>query len=148
MAEVGAREIRIDHVFDAPRDAVFSAWIDPDQIARWWAPGGLEVPRETVEIEARVGGAFRLTMVESGGGARLSIRGDFVEINPPELIVLRFDPITEAIPDVTITRVVFEADGERTRMTLTTGPYTDEMRPYAAAGWGESLANLDRLLAS
>jgi len=40
MAEVGAREIRIDHVFDAPRDAVFSAWID--QIARWWAPGGLE----------------------------------------------------------------------------------------------------------
>ena len=136
MAEVGAREIRIDHVFDAPRDAVFSAWIDPDQIARWWAPGGLEVPRETVEIEARV------------GGARLSIRGDFVEINPPELIVLRFDPITEAIPDVTITRVVFEADGERTRMTLTTGPYTDEMRPYAAAGWRGSLANLDRLLAS
>jgi uncharacterized protein YndB with AHSA1/START domain len=65
MAEVGAREIRIDHVFDAPREAVFAAWVDPDQVARWWAPGGLEVPRESVEIEPRVGGAFRLTMVES-----------------------------------------------------------------------------------
>jgi hypothetical protein len=62
--------------------------------------------------------------------------------------VLRFEPIAEAIPDETITRVAFEADGERTRMALTTGPYTDEMRPNAEAGWGESLANLDRLLAS
>jgi uncharacterized protein YndB with AHSA1/START domain len=148
MAEAGAREIRLDHVFDAPREAVFAAWIDPDQVARWWAPGGFEVPRETVEIEPRVGGAFRLTMVQSGGGARLSLRSEFVEITPPELIVLRFEPVAEEIPDVTITRVVFEADGERTRMTLTSGPYTDEMRPTAAAGWGESLANLDRLLAS
>jgi uncharacterized protein YndB with AHSA1/START domain len=30
------REIRIERVFDAPRDRVFAAFIDPRRIPEWW----------------------------------------------------------------------------------------------------------------
>jgi uncharacterized protein YndB with AHSA1/START domain len=142
------REVRITHVFDAPREAVFAAWTDPDQVAKWWAPDGFEVPPESVEIEPRVGGRFQLTLVESAGPGRYPYRSEIVEISRPELIMLTAEAIPEAGIEETITRIVFEAAGGRTRMTLTSGPYTDEVRENAEAGWFDLIANLERVLAA
>ena len=142
-----AREVRVTHVFDAPRDAVFAAWTDPEQVARWWAPEGFDVPPDSVEIEPRVGGRFHLTMVESAGPGRFPYRSEIVEISEPELIVLRAEAIPEAGIEETVTRVVLEADGGRTRMTVTAGPYAEHMRGNAEAGWIDLMANLERVLA-
>jgi len=142
------REVRITHVFDAPREAVFAAWTDPEQVARWWAPDGFEIPPESIEIEPRVGGRFHLVMVQSDGGARFPYRSEIVEISEPERIVLKAGSIDEAGIAETITQVVFEADGGRTRMTITSGPYTEDMRENAEAGWIDLMANLERLLAT
>jgi uncharacterized protein YndB with AHSA1/START domain len=139
-------EVSVTHVFDAPREAVFAAWTDPEQVAKWWAPDGFEVPPESVEIEPRVGGRFDLAMLASGGQSRFQYRSEIVEFSEPELIVLSSEAIPEAGIAETITRVVFEADGGRTRMTVTSGPYTDEMRGNAEAGWFDVIANLERLL--
>jgi uncharacterized protein YndB with AHSA1/START domain len=139
-------EVSVTHVFDAPREAVFAAWTDPEQVAKWWAPDGFEVPPESVEIEPRVGGRFDLAMLASGGQSRFQHRSEIVEFSEPELIVLSNEAIPEAGIAETITRVVFEADGGRTRMTVTSGPYTDEMRGSAEAGWFDLIANLERLL--
>jgi uncharacterized protein YndB with AHSA1/START domain len=141
-------EVRITHVFDAPREAVFAAWTDPDQVAKWWAPDGFEIPPESVEIEPRVGGRFDLVMVESGGPGRFPYRSEILEISEPELIVLGGEAIPEAGIEETVTRVAFEADGGRTHMTITSGPYTDEMRGNAEAGWVDLIANLEKLLAA
>jgi uncharacterized protein YndB with AHSA1/START domain len=141
------REVRVVHVFDAPCDAVFNAWTDPDQVARWWGPDGFEIPRETVTIEPEPGGRFQLTMVELAGEGRHPFRAEIVEISEPELIVLKAEPIPEAgISEPTLTRITFEAVGERTRMTVVDGPYTDEMQENAEAGWLGIIANLDALL--
>jgi hypothetical protein len=43
---------------------------------------------------------------------------------------------------------VFDEDGGRTRMTLTSGPYTEEMRGNAEAGWFDVIANLESVLAT
>jgi uncharacterized protein YndB with AHSA1/START domain len=139
-------EVSVTHVFDAPREAVFAAWTDPEQVAKWWAPDGFEVPPESVEIQPRVGGRFDLAMLASGGQSRFQYRSEIVEFSEPELIVLSSEAIPEAGIAETITRVVFEADGGRTRMTVTSGPYTDEMRGNAEAGWFDVIANLERLL--
>jgi uncharacterized protein YndB with AHSA1/START domain len=32
---VGDREMAINRIFDAPRDRVFAAWIDPEAIGQW-----------------------------------------------------------------------------------------------------------------
>jgi uncharacterized protein YndB with AHSA1/START domain len=143
----GGGEVHITHVLEAPREAVFAAWTDPRQVVRWWAPDGFEIPPESVEIEPRVGGRFRFMMVEAGGSDRFPYRAEIVEISEPELIVLKAEEIPEAGIGKSMTRVTFEALGERTRMTVTSGPYTDEVRPNAEAGWVDLMANLERLLA-
>jgi uncharacterized protein YndB with AHSA1/START domain len=142
------REVHITHVFDAPRKAVFAAWTDPEQVAKWWAPDGFEVPPESVEIEPRVGGRFHLTLMESAGPGRFPFRSEIIEICEPQLIVLKAEAIPEAGIEDTITRIAFEEDGGGTRMTLTSGPYTDEMRGNAEAGWLDLIANLERALAT
>src|SRR6185437_10953541 len=43
---VGDREIAITRVFDAPRDLVFGAWIDPKAIGEWW--GRAALPRRPI----------------------------------------------------------------------------------------------------
>ena len=103
------REVRINHVFDAPREAVFDAWTDPDQLTLWWAPEGFHIPRESVVVEPRVGGRFHLDLVESSG-SEWPMRAEILQISPPELIVMRSEPIPEAGIAETVTRVVLEVE--------------------------------------
>jgi uncharacterized protein YndB with AHSA1/START domain len=144
----GAGEVRITHVFDAPREAVFAAWTDPDQVAKWWAPDGFDIPPESVTIEPRAGGRFHLKMVDSAGDAEFPYRAEIVEISHGELIVLKAEAIPEAGIEETVTRITFDTDGARTRMTVTSGPYTEEMRRNAEAGWVDLMAGLERSLAA
>jgi uncharacterized protein YndB with AHSA1/START domain len=147
--ETPARGVRVSHVYDAPREAVFDAWIDPDQVAARWRPEGLEIPRDSVEIDPRVGGRFHLTMVEPGGQSHPA-RAVFVELVEPELIVIEFEPMPDAgIAEPARVRVVFEAEGEGTRMTVTAGPYTtDQARRDSDDGWASMVVTLERLLAA
>jgi uncharacterized protein YndB with AHSA1/START domain len=139
------REVRLNHVFDAPREAVFEAWTDPDQVVLWWAPDGFQIPRESVVVEPRVGGRFHLDLVESSG-TEWPMRAEILQISPPELIVMRSEPIPEAGIAETVTRVVLEVEGSRTRVTIIQGPYTDEVYENAAAGWRSVIVNLEVLL--
>jgi uncharacterized protein YndB with AHSA1/START domain len=139
------REVRLNHVFDAPREAVFEAWTDPDQLTLWWAPEGFHIPRESVVVEPRVGGRFHLDIIESSG-TEWPMRAEILQISPPELIVMRSAPIPEAGIAETVTRVVLEVEGSRTRMTIIQGPYTDEVYENAAAGWRSVIVNLEVLL--
>jgi uncharacterized protein YndB with AHSA1/START domain len=143
------REVRVSRVFEAPREVVFRAWIDPDQIAAWFAPEECDVPRETVEVQARAGGRIRFSMVESAGAAVYPVDFEVVQISAPELLVLASEPQPEiGLPHRMITRVVFELHGDGTRVTITQGPHTDEMEGQAAMGWQGALNKLERLLGS
>jgi uncharacterized protein YndB with AHSA1/START domain len=125
--------VLITRIFEAPREQVFEAWTDPDQVAAWYGPEGMEAPREKVAIDLRVGGRWELTMV--GGGREMAIGYEIVELAPPELIVLRADPMPEmGMPDPVVLRIEFHDHGEKTRMTLSDGPYPGGAR-YAGAGW-------------
>lgn len=134
-------------MFRAPRELVFRAWIDPDQVAAWWAPEEYAIPRETVEIEPHVGGRIHFSMVEVAGGAVYPVRFEIVEISEPELLVLASDPQPEiGLVYPMITRAVFEADGEDTLVTVTQGPHAAETEGGASTGWTEALDKLERLL--
>jgi uncharacterized protein YndB with AHSA1/START domain len=140
-------EVRISRVFAAPRELVFNAWIDPDQIAVWCAPEGCEVPRETVDIDPRPGGRIHFSMVDAASGDVIPVRFEVLEISRPELLVLASDPQPEfGLPHRMLTRVVFEADGGATRLTLTQGPHTDDMRREADRGWASALDKLEACL--
>ena len=138
--------VRITRVFEAPRERVFRAWTDPDEVAVWYGPEQFDTPRERIHIDLRVGGRYELTMIQRGSGAEFAIGYDILELVEPELIVLRSDPIPEiGLHEPTLTRVELHDLGGRTRMTLIDGPYPDS--GPAEAGWNAAFEKLAALVA-
>jgi uncharacterized protein YndB with AHSA1/START domain len=135
---------RIERILDAPRERVFQAWTEADQVAAWYGPADAEIPRDGIRIDLRVGGRWEVTMVLPGG--RQFVAGYEIEtLVEPELIVMRSDPIPEAgMPKGTVVRVEFHDLGDRTRVKLTEGPLPPRGSEQAAAGY---LAALDKLAA-
>jgi uncharacterized protein YndB with AHSA1/START domain len=140
------QQILITRIFEAPRQAVFRAWTDPDEVAAWFGPEHVDTPRERIRIDLRVGGRFELTMVQPGG-AEFAIGYDILELVEPELIVLRSDPMPEVgMHEPTVVRVEFHDHGAKTRMTLSDGPYPHGAG-HAEAGWSAAFDKLATLVA-
>src|SRR6185437_7880791 len=47
------QDLVITREFDAPRELVYRAFVDPDQLAAWFGPVGYSVPRDSVSVEAK-----------------------------------------------------------------------------------------------
>ena len=142
------REVLITRIFDAPRERVFRAWTDPDDVEAWYGPEHYDTPRERIHIDLRVGGRYELTMVQRADGAEFAVGYEIIQLVEPELIVLRSDPMPEmGMPEPTVTRVEFHDHGAKTRMTLSDGPYPSEASRHAEAGWGAAFDKLAELVA-
>ena len=144
-------ELVITRVFDAPRDVVYRAFVDPDQLAQWFGPAGWSVPRDTVAIDARAGGVQRFTMVsDADPGVTSPVHATFTEVIENELLVAE-EPET-FMPEFKDrgmhVRIEFhDEEGGKTRLVLRQGPYTPEMEAHSRAGWTSSFTKLDALLA-
>jgi uncharacterized protein YndB with AHSA1/START domain len=142
--------LEITRVFDAPRALVYQAFTDPDQLARWFGPVGWSVPRETVDIDARVGGHQRFVMVNDADPDSTSpVDGTFAEVVENELLVGTEEVDIPGQPKISMTvRLEFHDEGGRTRLVLRQGPFVDEMFGGAREGWGSSFTKLDALLSA
>jgi uncharacterized protein YndB with AHSA1/START domain len=142
------REIRVERVFDAPRDRVFAAFTDPELIPQWWGPRDSTTVVD--QMDARSGGDWRF-VIHHDDGRENAFRGTYREVTPPERVVQTFE--WEGMPGhVAVDTVVFEDLGEQTRVTTTTLFHTVEERDGALAsgmeqGLNETYARLDELLA-
>jgi uncharacterized protein YndB with AHSA1/START domain len=81
--------VTVTRDFDAPREVVFGAFMDPGQLARFWGPTGTHVPPDSVVIEPFAGGRFEATIVADDGSGAYPFRSTFVEITPPEMFSFR-----------------------------------------------------------
>src|ERR1022692_4800442 len=80
-------ELVITKIFDAPRELVYRAFTDPDQLAQWFGPVGFSVPRDTVEIDARVGGQYKFVMVSDDDPSMAPpVNATFTEVVENELL--------------------------------------------------------------
>ena len=82
------REIVLVRVLNHPRAKVFAAWTNPDALSVWYGPAGLRI--ETHEADIREGGLWRFDMVGEFEGKlqRFPNFMRFLEIVPPERIVM------------------------------------------------------------
>lgn len=134
-ATKGEDKLRIERVFDAPRELVFNAWLEPEQLSKWYGPEHFDAPHDRIVVEPEPGGRWELVMIRGDNGDEFPLRSRIVELAEPELLVIE----NEAMPDhgmgVTRTRVEFHDAGGRTRMVLTDGPYEARMGDMAEQGW-------------
>ncbi len=78
------REIRIERIFDAPRERVWRAFTDPELVAQWWGRGNKLVIER---LEVQRGGHWRF--VEHTGEGPQGFEGRFREVTPPQRLVQR-----------------------------------------------------------
>ena len=93
-------EIRVERVFDAPREHVFRVMTDPALIPEWWGDGTV-----VEEMDVRPGGHWRF---RTSYGA---VEGDYHEVVPPERLVQTFQNHVQTLE--------FEELGEQTKLTQT-----------------------------
>lgn len=109
------REIVLSRVFDAPRDVVFKAWTDKDQISQWFGPKGFTTT--THEMDVRVGGMWRFEL-RGPDGTRFGNRAVFLEVKEPERLV--FDHGEDAEDDPGRFRVIVTFDEQSDKKTVVT----------------------------
>jgi uncharacterized protein YndB with AHSA1/START domain len=113
-------QILITREFDAPKHLVYKAWTTPELVKRWWHANRGEVT--VVEIDLRVGGAWRYVMI-ADDGFEVGFHGEYREIVPDERIVSTeiYEGLPEGVSEedgATVNTATFtEADG-RTTLTL------------------------------
>ena len=144
----GDREIRVERIFNAPRERVWKAMTDPSLVAQWWGRGN-KLVIEQMNLER--GGHWRY--VEHSDHGVHGFEGRYREVTPPERIVSTFEwdgmPGHVALDDM---RLEDLGDG-RTRLVTTSLFMTAEDRDGMLesgmeGGMNESYAALDRVLAS
>ena len=80
--------VRLVRVFQAPREEVFRAFVDPEAVRAWWAPRGWMTPYAAMDV--RVGGSYRFGMCEEGGGEMMFVTGEYREVQPPARLVFTY----------------------------------------------------------
>ena len=147
---VDDRDIFITRSFDAPRELVWRFWTEPDRLASWFGPDGFTVPTESVSITLVEGGEWNLTMVEDATGITSPLHTRFVTVREPEYLEMVIDGGDSngfgELAELHL-RVQFHDHGEKTRVTLHQGPFTEEQKTATATGWEMSFVTLDAILA-
>ena len=147
--EAESREITITRLFDAPRDLVFKAWTEPEQIARWWGPEGFSVPE--CDSDPRPGGSLRIVM-RGPDGVDYPMTGTFLEVSAPERLVFESTALLDGKPVLEgMNTVTFVDRDGKTEVTLHARavalvPEAAAMLGGMSAGWTQSLQCLDDVL--
>jgi uncharacterized protein YndB with AHSA1/START domain len=148
-SEVG-QFVTIKRVFDAPRERVYRAFIEPADLERWFGPSGMTVPPGTVTVDLRVGGLFHLLMSQTDDPVHVtSLDLAFEQIVENERLVegdAWYNHETGQVIHTQLELIFADAAHDRTTVRLTQGPYSDVMVTAAEAAWSDSLDKLDRHL--
>lgn len=76
--------LEIKRVINAPRERVYSAWTDPEQLKQWFGPEGVQT--RGFEADPRVGRKYRWDLINSEG-EEMTVYGEYRELVPGRKIV-------------------------------------------------------------
>jgi len=140
-----AHTVHLHRVLRAPPERVYKAFTDPDALNRWVPPYGFL--GKIHEMNATVGGGYRMSFTNFGTGSSHSFTVKFVELVPHERIrhTDTFDsPGLPGVMDVTVTfrKVLCGTELEIVQAGI------PEVIPVEMCylGWQESLTQLAQLV--
>jgi len=130
----------------APPAKVYAAWTDPEKIARWFGPSQVKAGSVQADIDARIGGRFRIRL-NTDDGAQHEAAGTYREVVPNEKLVFSWawhsTPERESLVTVTL-----QPDGGGTLLTVHHEAFFDEAaRDDHEIGWSGALDKLEKFIA-
>jgi len=137
--------IRLHRVLRATPDRVYRAFLDPAAMAKWLPPNGFTATVH--QMEAKVGGAHRMSFTNFTTGSSHSFGGEYLELVPGER--LRYtdkfdDPNLPGEMQVTVT---LKKVSVGTELHVVQEGVPDVIPPEACyLGWQESLVLLGKLV--
>ncbi|MCP4635759.1 MAG: SRPBCC family protein [Methyloversatilis sp.] len=140
-----SRTLHLHRVFRAPPNRVWRAFTDADALAKWLPPYGFTCTVH--ELDARVGGRFRMSFRNFSNSQAHGFGGEYLELVPDSLI--RYtdvfdDPNLPGVLEVTVTlRPVLCGTELKVEQAGIPEPIPLEM---CHLGWQESLAQLATLV--
>ena len=141
------REFTSTRVLDAPRELVWAAWTEPEQLTRWWGPKEMSTPLDKIEVDLRPGGDFRLTMVSDRTGSEFPTDMQFREVVEPERIVFGWEA-TRGLGAGEVTVTLKDLGGRTEMTTHFVGYQTDEIARESQIAWGTQIDKLAEHLAA
>lgn len=141
-------EVVVTRTIDAPAELVFKAWTQPELFRQWWVPKSMGMTLRSCELDARVGGGYRLVF-GSDPANTMAFFGTYLEVLPPSRLVWTNEEDGNTGPTTTLT--LTESNGQ-TLMVLTERYPTKEALDAAGTGaqdaMHETFSQLDELLNS
>lgn len=151
-------EVQLSHVFDAPRETVFRAWTDPEQLLKWFSPQGTRITYKKIDIHT--GGTYHSCIHDPVHG-ECWCKGTYIEVTFPEKLVYTIEMTDENGNDVnpiqggknenwpakTLLTITFTEVDEKTHLSLHQTVSADlAKRTGALPSWISMLEKLASLL--
>ncbi len=137
--------VTLQRVLRAPPDRVYRAFLDPDAMAKWLPPHGFT--GRVLQIDARVGGSYRMQFTNLSSGHTLAFGGEYLELVPGERIVHtdRFDDAS--LPGEMRTTITLARVSVGTQLSVVQAGIPAAIPTEAChLGWQESLQLLTLLI--
>ena len=140
------REVVVTRTINGPARIVFEAFTKAELLKRWWVPKSMGMTLLSCEVDARVGGKYRL--VFDHDPEPVAFFGTYVEVKPYSRLAWTNEEGGDGGP---VTTVTFEEKGGNTLLTMHDLYPSKEALDAAIAsgstgGTGETFEQLDELL--
>ncbi len=142
------RELVVRRTVDAPARLVFQAWTRAELFRQWWVPRSFALDLLSCELDARIGGRYRLVFRHEG--STMEFFGRYLEVIPSSRLVWTNE---EDPAGGSVTTVTFDERGGKTLVVVHDLYPSKEALDAAIAsgstgGLPEQLDQLEKLLAS
>ena len=137
--------VKLHRVFTSKPERVYKAFIDPDAMSKWLPPNGFT--GKVHEMDARIGGSYKMSFTNFSTGNSHSFGGAFVEMVPNERLVYtdKFDDPN--LPGEMRTTVTIKQVSVGVELNVVQEGIPDAIPVEACyLGWQESLALLKMLV--
>jgi len=137
--------VRFQRVFRAPPERVFRAFVDPDAMVKWLPPHGFT--GRVHEIDARLGGQYRMSFTNISNGQSHSFGGTDLAFLPGEVLSHTDSFDDPGLPGQMVTRITFKAVSVGAEVNIEQSGIPEMIPPEACClGWQESLQLLALLI--
>lgn len=123
--------LKITKIFKAPKNKVFAAWANEEQMVHWMGPGTVSCSK--IEMDFKVNGSYQIFMETTDGP--MTAYGEYKEITPTDKISFTWGWRQNDLEGTLVT-LSFKEISEGTELTLEhTNIPTEDIAESHKMGW-------------